>query len=268
MIQTVLFQQEEIWKEFTYNTWPQYWPDGEDGRFRPPFSEDADIWREIAKPQSQFPKYRKRFEKLDDDAERVERHILVQLDLKQKHATMKETHTATVMSAAIVGFTVITIIFAPLSFLASLFALPIDQFQQREDGKYTTNYVGRWMATGEIASLAITAAAIWLACEYFLKLQISRSVWNLVSKNLRLPPLHFPSWKDIFRRKRVTSDSATLTPQKEASGRLTNPEDERGAEKQRSSLKNNEFLSDLLRNGQFWKSKRRKSHDTDLEKEG
>ncbi|GAW25118.1 putative ankyrin repeat-containing domain [Rosellinia necatrix] len=181
MMETVLFQQEEIWKEFTYNTWPQFWPDGENGRFKSPFNHgngDVEVWREISKPQSQFSKYRKRFQKLDEDAERVERHILVQLDLKQKHAALKETHTTTVMSASVVGFTVITVIFTPLSFLTSLFALPVDHFSQnQQDGKYTVNYIGKWIATGEIASLAVTAVAILLACVYFLNLRVTAPAW-------------------------------------------------------------------------------------------
>ncbi|KAI1339250.1 hypothetical protein F5Y15DRAFT_82927 [Xylariaceae sp. FL0016] len=186
MIKTVLFQQEEVWKEFMVNTWPEYWPDGEDKRFRPPVCDDlaeTEIWREIAKPQTQFPKFKKRFEKLDEDAERVERNILIKLDLKQKHATMKETHTATVMSAAVVGFTIITIIFAPLSFLTSLFALPIKQFRQEADGNYSSNYIGKWMATGEVASLIVTLLAIWVALECFLGLHITRRLRDLFPAN-------------------------------------------------------------------------------------
>ncbi|KAH9895441.1 hypothetical protein F4778DRAFT_272511 [Xylariomycetidae sp. FL2044] len=185
MIQTVLFQQEEVWKEFVYNTWP----DAEDRYFqgpgrsqtqskiwRPPEAQ-SELWREIFKPQSQFPKFRRRFEKLDEDAERVERNILVKLDLKQKHASIKETHTATVMSAAIVGFTVITIIFAPLSFLTSLFALPVDQFRQ-DNGQYAGSYIGKWIATGEMVSLAVTLIAILIACDYFLNLRVTSRLWR------------------------------------------------------------------------------------------
>ncbi|KAI1113525.1 ankyrin repeat-containing domain protein [Nemania sp. NC0429] len=195
MMQTVLFQQEEVWKQFTYNTWPHFWPDGEEGRFKPPIngqnvkdnnannksmkiegaddeSPDDEIWREIAKPQSQFSKYRKRFQKLDEDTQRVEKHILVQLDLKQKHAAINRAHTTTVMSAAIVGFTVVTIIFAPLTFITSLFALPIHGFQSQTEGEYTTDYIGTWMATGEILNLAATTILILLAFVYFVKLRV------------------------------------------------------------------------------------------------
>jgi hypothetical protein len=35
MIKTVLFQQEEVSKDFANQAWPQYWPYGPDGRFNP-----------------------------------------------------------------------------------------------------------------------------------------------------------------------------------------------------------------------------------------
>ncbi len=78
-------------------------------------------------------------------AEEVKRIVLIKLDLKQKHATMRETHAATVMSPDIVGFIIIIIIFTPLSFMTSLFALPVDQFQPNEGDRYITAYLGRWM---------------------------------------------------------------------------------------------------------------------------
>ncbi|KAI0545853.1 hypothetical protein F4679DRAFT_588045 [Xylaria curta] len=199
MMQTVLFQQEEIWKEFTYKTWPQFWPEGGNGRFAPPvnFEEKStkdgpsvngghwdEKWRRLARPQTQILKFRRRFEKLDQDAERVEKYILVQLDLKQKHAALQETHTATFISAAVVGFTVITVIFTPLSFFTSLFALSIDSFQKDGNGSYATNYIGKWIATGEVVSLVIAATVTWLACLYFLRTPI---------------PINVTSWLGIKR---------------------------------------------------------------------
>jgi hypothetical protein len=52
----------------------------------------------------------------------------------------------------IAGFTIVTIIFVPLSFVMSLFALPIDRFQQNQIDSpwssgtkmYSTNYIGKW----------------------------------------------------------------------------------------------------------------------------
>jgi hypothetical protein len=58
-----------------------------------------------------------------------------------------------IMSAAVFGFTIITIIFTPLSFVVALFALPIDRFQKQQvpsvwtdqAGMYSTNYMGNWI---------------------------------------------------------------------------------------------------------------------------
>ena len=164
MIKTVLFQQEEVWKDFTNKAWPSYWPEGPDGRFKPPERPGSDdesispkrhrqIWTKMQRPQLQFAKFKRRIAKLDADAERVERAIDRKLDLKAKHASLHEAHTMAIMSAAVFGFTIITIIFTPLSFIVTLFALPIDRFQRQQvpsvwtdqAGMYSTNYVGKWI---------------------------------------------------------------------------------------------------------------------------
>jgi len=163
MIKTVLFQQEDVWKDFANKAWPSYWPDGPDGRFKPPERPEPEynvspktqreIWTKIQKPQLQFAKFKRRIAKLDADAERVERAIDRKLDLKAKHASLNEAHTMAVMSAAVFGFTIITIIFTPLSFIVTLFALPIDRLQQHQvpsvwtdqAGMYSTNYLGKWI---------------------------------------------------------------------------------------------------------------------------
>ncbi|KAE9365876.1 hypothetical protein N431DRAFT_487767 [Stipitochalara longipes BDJ] len=197
MMRTVLFQQEEVWKEFANKTWPQYWPDGPDGRFKTPERpKDLDerttprnhqeIWSKIRRPQIQFPKFKRRIAKLDDDAERVERAIDRKLDLKAKHASINEAHSTAIMSAAVFGFTIVTIIFTPLSFMVSLFALPIDRFQKNQvpsvwddqAGMYSTNYVGKWMATAELISVSLTLALMWFVVEYGLHVPLRKKIRN------------------------------------------------------------------------------------------
>ncbi|KAE9381987.1 hypothetical protein N431DRAFT_458534 [Stipitochalara longipes BDJ] len=90
------------------------------------------------------------------------------------------------MSAAVFGFTIITIIFTPLSFMVSLFALPIDRFQQHQvpsvwtdqAGMYSTKYMGRWIATAELISVSLTLAIMWFMVEYALHVPLSRKVWG------------------------------------------------------------------------------------------
>lgn len=159
MIKTVLFEQEEVWRDFAYSTWPDYWPAGPEGKFRPPSQpslqnnfREEEKWNIIQRPQQQFPKFKRRLQKLDEDAERVQKSIELKLDLKARHASLKEARSASVVRAAVFGFTIITVIFTPLSFLVSLFALPIDVFQRNQNAfeggattVYSTQYIGTYM---------------------------------------------------------------------------------------------------------------------------
>lgn len=159
MIQTVLFEQEEVWRDFAYSTWPDYWPAGPEGKFQPPSqpssqndAKEEEKWNIIQRPQQQFAKFKRRLRKLDGDAERVHKSIELKLDLKARHASLKEARTASAVSASVFGFTIITIIFTPLSFLVGLFALPIDSLQRNQntpDGGntavYSSRYIGKYM---------------------------------------------------------------------------------------------------------------------------
>lgn len=166
MIQRVLNQQEEIWGEFASNIWPGIWAKSQEGR-KPYFIENTDekaseeeraLMRLVLQPNLLIQKFGRRIQQLDEDAERVERSVITSLDVKAKHASLRESHATAVMSAAVFGFTVITIIFTPLSFVMSLFALPIQSFQDSQIqsrwaddvGMYTTSYIGKW--TGKIRS--------------------------------------------------------------------------------------------------------------------
>lgn len=156
MIRRVLLQQEEVWSEFANNAWPEVWASRQDGRMiYPPDSQSDTLREEIRlsmRPKVRLQKFQQKIAQLDENAERVERFLILELDLKQKHATMRESHATAIMSAAVFGFTIITIIFTPSSFIMSLFALPIDRFQQNqkrsrwtdEAGMYSTNYIGKW----------------------------------------------------------------------------------------------------------------------------
>ena len=106
-----------------------------------------EVWNDIARPQDQFERYKRRLAQLDEDAARVEASIATALDLRAKHKSMQEAHSTAVMSAAVFGFTIVTVVFTPLSFVVSLFALPIERFKDHQDeatGAYSTNYIGKW----------------------------------------------------------------------------------------------------------------------------
>lgn len=52
------------------------------------------------------------------------------LELKRTYAQVKDAHTSLLLGTAVVGFTVVTIISAPVAFLTALFALKIDDFDR------------------------------------------------------------------------------------------------------------------------------------------
>ncbi|KAI0186038.1 hypothetical protein EV127DRAFT_514720 [Xylaria flabelliformis] len=204
MIKSVLAEQEEVWNEFLDLTLPSHGSVKQLGnqqrprsatlkqarRYRPHdrvrktttlkqmlkpkqpqrYGQDEES-RDILKIQTMFDKYRRRIAKLEQDAERVERDVSTQLDLKQKHATIKESHSLAVLSATVFGFTIITVIFAPLSFVVALFALPIDKFNEGKygndkEGAYSSDYISKWSAATELVSISITLVTMWAALRF------------------------------------------------------------------------------------------------------
>jgi hypothetical protein len=86
--------------------------------------------------------YFERTEKIDRDAQRVAQVIQDKLNLKRTAANMEasaaslkaanagieEARQSKLLSFIVLGFTIVTLIFTPISFLAALFALDIDTF--------------------------------------------------------------------------------------------------------------------------------------------
>ncbi len=128
MIKSIIIEQGEVW-DLLYKD------------LRNEMSSwDENIRRIATRPESQIPRFKRRIEKIDDDAQRVERWIQVQLDLKKTHASLRESHNSTVLSTAVIGFTIVTVVFTPLSFMTSLLAVPDDKFKWKAEGK---TYMGK-----------------------------------------------------------------------------------------------------------------------------
>ena len=156
MIQSVLDEQEQVWRQYIKAKFPEFWTNPPEDQFVFPSHFDGKVLsalKNLERPQTQFAKYKRQIAQLDADAERVANSINLQLDLKSRHASLKEAHLATLMSSAVIGFTIITIIFTPLAFLVSLFALSVNHFQQHQSNStlangapfYDSNYVGKWL---------------------------------------------------------------------------------------------------------------------------
>ncbi|KAI1740152.1 hypothetical protein F4680DRAFT_419819 [Xylaria scruposa] len=145
----------------------------------------ANQWEKVKRSRNDITRYLKRVSKIDNDAERIEKGIQDQLNLKRTHASIRDAEASLlaaraglIISAAVIGFTVITVIFAPLAFVTALFALPLDALlknqvqldggggdaddKQKASPAYTTNYVGKWFAVAEIVTLAVTILFVLL----------------------------------------------------------------------------------------------------------
>ncbi|KAI0392793.1 hypothetical protein F5Y17DRAFT_340528 [Xylariaceae sp. FL0594] len=138
-------------------------------------------WKSIKRDKGQIEGYMKRVRKIDGDAERIEKRIQDQLNLKRTHASIKDARTSLLLGTAVIGFTVVTVIFAPLAFMTALFALPIDTFVRNQilfnrtgsstdsggqadpTPAYTSGYVATWFIVTEIISLGLTLLLVWVS---------------------------------------------------------------------------------------------------------
>jgi hypothetical protein len=114
--------------------------------------------------------YRKRVVKIDKDAEHIDKIIQDELNLKRTFASMQDARTgmqdawnSLLLGWAVIGFTIITVLFAPIAFMTSLFALPIDSFLKHQ--------VTSTDATGSPAAVYSSSYIAWTFCEccYFRK---------------------------------------------------------------------------------------------------
>lgn len=96
----------------------------------------------------------KDIERMDKQAERIYYSITDMLDLKQKHANAFEARFARDQAAGtakqsqiIMVFTIVTIVFLPLSFIAAFFAINIEEFPRSSDGTagLPLGYVSKYM---------------------------------------------------------------------------------------------------------------------------
>lgn len=134
MIKHILEQQERVLMQF--------FKDCKHASEEPPLP----YWVQIKASQETIQQYMRRVEKIDGDADRIEKNIQDMLNLKRTHASIKDAHSSLILSTAVIGFTVITIVFTPLAFLTALFALKIDGFERLQisgsDGVFHSGKIG------------------------------------------------------------------------------------------------------------------------------
>ncbi|KAK1069179.1 hypothetical protein LTR74_004986 [Friedmanniomyces endolithicus] len=190
MILSVISEQEEVWKEVDAQLQLLY-----------PNEIDSDVTQRMSATTDYLQKLTKRIERLDKDAERVQALIPQILDLKRSYVAMKESHWTAVMGAAIFGFTVVTIIFTPLSFVMALLAVPTESLLMADDHK--RRFLGWVTGTTEIVSLIITAAAAGLAYRFFK----SKTRWSPVLVSWWMQKLHELSHNNAPKVEKAGPDS-------------------------------------------------------------
>ncbi|KAF2660828.1 hypothetical protein K491DRAFT_754342 [Lophiostoma macrostomum CBS 122681] len=100
-------------------------------------------WHVVRQARKRLDEYDERISKIDGDAERVQGTIDAMLDLTRAHASMKDAKNSVIIGYVALGFAIVTIVFTPLSFVTSLYALPVDQFSQYQtsDKVYEYNFL-------------------------------------------------------------------------------------------------------------------------------
>ncbi|KAI0438289.1 hypothetical protein F4803DRAFT_103355 [Xylaria telfairii] len=96
---------------------------------------------------------------IDQNAKNTLGELNFLIQIKQTQSSLDEAEAARLLNNNIFLFTIVTIIFTPLSFITSLFAVPIKQFPH--DGTSNLSYDSIWiterMFAGELTTLAVVA---------------------------------------------------------------------------------------------------------------
>lgn len=111
-----------------------------------------DVKKRFKEQQRTIDVHLKDIDRMDKQAERIYYSITDLLDLKQKHANAFEARFARDQAAGttrqgktIMVFTVVTVIFLPLSFIASVFTINIEEFPHVGPGYLHLSYVAKYM---------------------------------------------------------------------------------------------------------------------------
>ncbi|TRX93664.1 hypothetical protein FHL15_005340 [Xylaria flabelliformis] len=142
LLKRIFEAQSRVLSEFTRLFWP-----GDQTR-RDSFLDDCAVQGLIDRTNL-----------LDDDARRTLDSLNYLVTTKQAQTSLDEAETARYLNKYILLFTIVTIIFTPLSFMTSLFAVPVKQFPH--DQNSTLSYDSTWFAgmmlAGELTTLTVIA---------------------------------------------------------------------------------------------------------------
>ncbi|KAF1948952.1 hypothetical protein CC80DRAFT_599307 [Byssothecium circinans] len=136
--------------------------------------DEPPYWSPVVEALGTLSRYKQRVTKIDGDADRIEKAIQDMLNLKRTFASIRDAHHSLILSTAVIGFTIVTIVFAPLAFLTALFALKVEGFGKLQieglDGVYDSSKLGGIFLSSEVITFALTASLVWLASIYLRRM--------------------------------------------------------------------------------------------------
>jgi len=144
----------------------------------------ASEWAKVEGAERTLQKYKQRVRKIDGDAERIERAIQDMLNLKRTHSSINDAHSSLILSTAVIGFTVVTIVFAPLAFLTALFALKVKGFGRLQVDGQDDVFDG-----GKLGGIF---------CEYYLSFRAHMQLINRSRCRDPDPHPHIPRYQACF----------------------------------------------------------------------
>lgn len=142
----------------------------------------ADIRKRTLEQERHLKVHKRDIQSMDEQAERLYQSLTDLLDLKQKHSNALEARFASEQALAaarsgqtVMVFTIVTIVFMPMSFIAGYFGVNTESFDNLND-----DYVAIWTFGG---GLAISAIFIFMA---FFVVDITKAMGRLGALAKRL----------------------------------------------------------------------------------
>lgn len=125
MVQFVIDQQKEVLNRFIwiYSVREGWDRDG-------PYMDE--VYASVEQARKTLDLYTDRINRINKDAERVEKTIDSFLNLQRTYIDIEDTQNNVLVGLAALAFAIVTVIFTPLSFMTSLFTLPVREILQHQ----------------------------------------------------------------------------------------------------------------------------------------
>lgn len=158
------------------------------GTSRKPTTFVIDIRKRTLDQERRLKVHKRDIDAMDQQAERLYKSLTDLLDLKQKHSNALEARFASEQALAaakegqtVMVFTIVTIIFLPMSFIASYFGINIDSFGDTLPG----SYVATWTFGG---GLAISVVFILMALTVVDITKAAEAVYSFSKRRFHTSP--------------------------------------------------------------------------------